>query len=79
MTPTLTPFATAATTTTMIPACITATPATTPPNGADSLVLLPGVGTFIGFAAGVAVGTVVAWFVDDVLGWAKDELLEWMF
>ena len=30
-------------------------------------------------SAGVAVGTVVAWFVDDVLGWIKDELLKWIF
>ena len=44
-----------------------------------SIIPIPGVGTFIGFAAGTGVGIVVSWFVDDVLGLFKNGLLELIF
>lgn len=41
-----------------------------------SIIPIPGVGTFIGFAVGTGVGIVVSWFVDDVLGLLKDGLFD---
>lgn len=44
-----------------------------------SIIPIPGVGTFIGFAVGTGAGIVVSWFVDDVLGLLKDGLLDLIF
>lgn len=44
-----------------------------------SIIPIPGVGTFIGFVAGIGGGIVVSWFVDDVLGLIKDGLLDIIF
>lgn len=41
-----------------------------------SLIPIPGVGSFIGFLVGTAVGIFVSWFVDDLLGLLKDGLLD---
>ena len=44
-----------------------------------SIIPIPGVGTFIGFAVGTGAGIVVSWFVDDVLGLLKYGLLDLIF